>query len=214
MVTFAGACLFCTLLALLVARKPVLGGAVQVWLMEWRTTLEARFQTPCLHAGGDVTGIVVLGGSLERVQAAADLATTWPNARLIFSGPRFNEIAVVRQLPLPIGRYVIDNRPRDTFENATYSKELAAPRAGERWLLVTSALHMPRAMGAFRAQDFYVDPAPVDDALPQPTITAPVILHELLGLVYYRLSGRSRVLFPGPSGKGNPCQPETSAHIR
>jgi uncharacterized SAM-binding protein YcdF (DUF218 family) len=40
--------------------------------------------------------------------------------------------------------------------------QLAAPKPGERWLLVTSAYHMPRAVGLFRKVGFAVEPYPVD----------------------------------------------------
>ena len=42
---------------------------------------------------------------------------------------------------------MFENRSRNTFENAAFTKELIKPQAGEDWLLVTSAYHMPRAMG-------------------------------------------------------------------
>ena len=44
----------------------------------------------------------------------------------------------------------------NTYQNAVYAKEVAAPAAGERWLVVTSAFHMPRTMGVFRAVGFDV----------------------------------------------------------
>ena len=91
-----------------------------------------------------------------------------------------------------------------------FSRLLANPKPGERWLLVTSAYHMPRAMAAFRAAGFPVEAYPVDwrtrgpiDAV-QPfgslgeglrrTDTA---VHEWVGLLAYRLTGRTAELFPG-----------------
>ena len=44
----------------------------------------------------------------------------------------------------------MDRRPKNSFENALFSKELATPKPGHRWMLVTPAIHVPRAMGAFR----------------------------------------------------------------
>ena len=43
-----------------------------------------------------------------------------------------------------------------------FSKELVTPQAGETWLLVTSAFHMPRSVGLFRKVDFPVIPWPTD----------------------------------------------------
>ena len=63
---------------------------------------------------------------------------------------------------MPASRLTLEDRSRNTIENAVYSKALAQPKPGERWLLVTSALHMPRAMGAFRQAGFAVEAYPVD----------------------------------------------------
>ena len=77
-----------------------------------------------------------------------------PHAKVFVSGA--GEIGYVR---LHLGgdiaaeRTGIENRARSTFENAR-----VRPRAGERWLLVTSATHMPRAVGAFRSVGFDVEP--------------------------------------------------------
>ena len=59
-------------------------------------------------------------------------------------------------------RLMMERRSRNTQENAEFSKALAAPKPGERWLLVTSAFHMPRSVGLFRKAGFAVEPYPVD----------------------------------------------------
>jgi len=51
---------------------------------------------------------------------------------------------------------------RVTAENAVFTKHLIRPKSGEHWLLVTSAFHMPCAIGAFRQAGFPVDAYPVD----------------------------------------------------
>ena len=56
----------------------------------------------------------------------------------------------------------MERRSRNTQENAEFSKALVAPKEGERWLLVTSAFHMPRSVGLFRKAGFAVEPYPVD----------------------------------------------------
>ena len=95
------------------------------------------------------------------------------------------------------GRLLIDRLASTTFENAVNSATLAKPKANENWLVVTSAVHMPRAIGAFRAVGFNVHAWPVHDLNPDPKWSAPVVRHELFGLVYYRLLGRSAALLPG-----------------
>ena len=50
---------------------------------------------------------------------------------------------------VPRERVLLEDRARNTYENAVFSKQLMKPKPGERWLLVTSAVHMPRAIGCF-----------------------------------------------------------------
>ncbi len=79
--------------------------------------------------------------------------------------PRGRE-TLLTALGVPQDRLILEAKSRDTYENAVFLKE-ELTRAGElgpgkRWLLITSAYHMPRAMGAFRQAGFDVEPWPVD----------------------------------------------------
>jgi uncharacterized SAM-binding protein YcdF (DUF218 family) len=73
------------------------------------------------------------------------------------------------------------------------------PQPGEKWLLVTSTYHLPRAVGAFRQLGFAVEPWPVRDLSGSAAQQAAVIRHELLGLLWYWLAGRSSELVPALS---------------
>ena len=87
---------------------------------------------------------------------------------------------------------------------------LVKPKPGERWLLVTSAQHMPRAIGCFRKVGFPVEAYPVDwHTFPRWRFIIPAsfsrglkrtddAVHEWLGLVVYWLTGRTSTLLPGP----------------
>ena len=127
---------------------------------------------------GPPDGIVVLGGAIApvpsraadepslsgdgtRIIALGKLARAYPNARIVFAGGnsrlRGNAPAEADFLPplldsigVPRERVVLETHSRNTFENAIHSKELVTPKPGERWLLVTSPWHMPRAIGCFR----------------------------------------------------------------
>ena len=200
--------------------------------------LESRFP-PWDPARGAPDGIVVLGGAIDadlsadhgtlvftraadRVVEAAALARQYPKARIIFSGGSANltdgpreadyAAAIFERLGVAKDRLIMERRSRNTMENAEFSKELAAPKSGERWLLVTSAFHMPRSIGIFRRVGFPVEPYPVDwrtgrsvdllefspfvlDGLERTEIA----VREYLGLVAYRISGRTSELFPGPN---------------
>ncbi len=188
---------------------------------------------------GAPDGIVMLGGeispsiSLERgtiafTESAArfvatlELARRYPNARIVISGGTGSllydeqpEAGVAVQefeaLGIPHDRISAEEQSRNTVENAVFSRLIANPQPGERWLLVTSAYHMPRAVGTFRAAGFPIEPYPVDyrtrgpsDAVRPFSVAnkglelTDIALHEWLGLLAYRLTGRTMELFPGP----------------
>lgn len=200
--------------------------------------LEERFP-PFRDDGGRVDGIVLLGGSVdasdsvsrgqlaaneaaERVLDTIQLAHRYPQARILISGGGGNvfgdgvgEAPVIADYMKSIGidpsRLIIEDRSRTTSENALYSRELAEPKDGERWLLVTSAWHMPRAIGVFEKAGFPVTAYPVDfrtgggsnnlrpfafasDGLRR----LDVVSKEWIGLVGYYLTGRMNTLFPAP----------------
>src|SRR5271169_265162 len=151
--------------------------------------LEQRFP-PWDASRGIPTGIVVLGGAInadvslargsvalndaaERITATAELARRYPDARIIFAGgsgalvgdeePEApTAVAELEALGVARERVTAEEQSRNTLENAVFSRLLADPKPGERWLLVTSAYHMPRAMGVFRAAGFPVEAYPVD----------------------------------------------------
>ncbi|WP_046863546.1 YdcF family protein [Microvirga massiliensis] len=201
--------------------------------------LEERFP-PTPVADGTIAGAIVLGGSVqaedsfardqllineagERVLAMADLARRYPEARIVFAGGsgailegNIAEAAAIARFADTLGispeRILFEERSRTTRENAFYTRELVRPEAGERWLLVTSAWHMPRAVGVFRKAGFEVTPYPVDYrtmgdvARWRPFATASdglrrldLAAREWVGLIAYRIAGYTDQLFPGPS---------------
>jgi len=167
-------------------------------------------------------GVVALNGAAERITVAAELAHRYPQARIIFSGgsasldptaPLEAPLAVRELVALGVAheRITTDEQSRNTVENAVFSRLLADPKPGDRWLLVTSASHMPRAIAVFRATGFAVEAYPVNwrtrgwrDAAQLPGTLAEGLtmtdaaVHEWLGLAAYRLTGRSEEFFPGP----------------
>lgn len=206
--------------------------------------LESRFPPPAALARVD--GIIVLGGSInpqdsvasrqpaltdgaERLTQAAVLAREYPHALVVFtggSGLLFDQTskeapvaaALLRDLGVEPGRIILEDLSRDTFENAVLTRDLVQPQEGEHWLLITSAFHMPRAIGVFAAAGWQVIPYPVDYRAVAPTglglggplEAARLALHEWLGLVVYWLTGRTNELFPGP-GAAPPLAPEPAA---
>ena len=167
-------------------------------------------------------GTPVVRSSADRIIAAAALAHRYPNARVVFSGGSANLIsndareadfagAVFESLGIAKSRLTMERRSRNTQENAEFSRALIAPKEGERWLLVTSAFHMPRSVGLFRKAGFSVEPFPVDwrvggrDQLLAFSSTAvdglgrtDVAVREWIGLGAYWATGKIDDLFPGP----------------
>ncbi|MEK7820270.1 MAG: YdcF family protein [Pseudomonadota bacterium] len=166
-------------------------------------------------------GQLTLSGAVERLIVFADVARRYPDAKLVFSGGSgvlgrqdATEAGAVRDhaalLGLDPARVVFEDRSRNTHENAVFSHALAQPKPGETWVLITSAFHMPRAVGAFRRAGWTVVPYPVDYALePDPPMswqmdflgamgTLRSAVHEWTGLAAYRLTGKTDALFPAP----------------
>ncbi len=201
--------------------------------------LEQRFPRPVLPA--QLTGIVLLAGSERpsmtenhgapqlnvhgvRYTTTLRLAAQFPDARVVFVGgpPRnartgeLDQSGVARQLLPQMGldpaRLSYDERSRDTCESAANAKARVRPQPGEQWVVVTSAVHLPRTVACFRAVGWEVIPQPADyQVLSGALMTSlkpgdfnvarnlgllDLGLHEWVGLVYYRLSGRTRTLFP------------------
>jgi len=197
--------------------------------------LEMRFPAPRLP--DRVDGIILLGGAVDPVLTLAHgqvalneagdritetfiLAKRYPDSRILLSGGNgrllpvgMSEAKTTEDLLVEMGvdehRLVIEDRSRDTYENAVFSKEVADPKTGETWILVTSAAHMPRAVGCFRHAGWEILPYPVDY---QPNgrwrfdyldLGGSLVLfaraaHEWLGLASYYLTGRIDTFFPAP----------------
>jgi uncharacterized SAM-binding protein YcdF (DUF218 family) len=174
--------------------------------------LEHRFGFLPPNSQAPPDGIIVLGGSsLPGIDAVSALSRDYPEARIIFSGYSATTVARYARLGGDPARVYVESRPRTTFEEALYSAALLKPKPGERWLLVTLALHMPRAVGCFRTAGFQVEPYPVGSRTNYPLlalaleVTGSAALYyldlagkEWIGLAAYRLMGRTNALFPGP----------------
>jgi uncharacterized SAM-binding protein YcdF (DUF218 family) len=167
-------------------------------------------------------GVPVVRGAPDRIIRAAMLAHGYPNARVVFSGGSANLISndakeadyaasIFEGLGIAKSRLIMERGSRNTVENAEFSKNLVNPKPGERWLLVTSAFHMPRSIGLFRKAGFAVEAFPVDwrvgdkRDLATFSVLAPEGLsrtdtgvREWMGLVAYRLTGKIDQLLPAP----------------
>lgn len=203
--------------------------------------IEDRFPPPAVLPS-KVDGILVLGGVIDeyvigkrgipkslaaagspKLDAFLELVKRYPHARHVFTGGsitlihgRDTEADVVRRIFARLGvdttRIVWEDRSRNTWENATFSHAMLKPEAGQTWLLITAARHMPRAVGTFRKAGWTgIVPFPVDFATDyelgefEPLFRLGANLTDLseavreyIGLTAYYLLGRTTAWLPGP----------------
>ncbi len=175
-----------------------------------------------------IDGIVTLGGAMrmsvaadrgtpglnleaERMTAFMALAQRHPEAKLVFAGGARHrgetEADAARRLFDSFGlagRLYYEHCSQNTWQNAVFAHAVAKPALGETWVLVTSALHMPRAVAVFRSAGWQVLPCPVayrtahhgGDDWWAPNLAYRFELldtaaHEWIGLALYKIRGRT-----------------------
>lgn len=180
----------------------------------------------------DIDGIIVLGGAVEaditaareqvqindrgeRLTEFVKLARLYPEARLVFSGgdvapgrasgleAKYTE-TLFRNLGLDVSRIYFENESRNTYENYLYTARHVLPRDGQKWVLVTSAFHLPRSVAIFQSNGWVVIPYPAGfltdgDYKIAPTLEVlenftalQVAVKEIIGIMAYTLTGRIR----------------------
>ncbi|MDA0689001.1 MAG: YdcF family protein [Proteobacteria bacterium] len=226
------------LLALLALLLLLIGSApVGEWLI---APLETRFQANAALPA-QVDGVIVLGAavnpqlsdawgqtelesSADRLTAFAYLASLYPQAQLVYTGgsasvaeQEFKEADYVGFLLAQIGlgqaAIIYESASRNTAENVSNSKPLVNPQPGQNWILVTSAYHMPRAIGVFCQQQWPVHAYPVDHhsqparlwrlkfRFAENLVLLRTAMREWAGLIAYRVSGRSDRLLASDSNQ-------------
>lgn len=160
--------------------------------------LERRFQRAEVDDWSAVTGLVVPGGNPRRIEEAMRLAQLYPHLKIILGSPGEYEASLARDSTGGLAPNVtLEQISVNTYGNAVVAKQLIGPKPGEKWLLVTSASHMPRAIGSFHRIGFFVDPWPVHDSFDNTTASlAEIARHEWLGLLAYWVQGRTIAMFP------------------
>jgi uncharacterized SAM-binding protein YcdF (DUF218 family) len=161
-----------------------------------RLSLEGRFPHEPVGALPEADAVVVLGGGIrggppdwpdpdlgrasDRVWHAARIYHAGKAPRVIVSGGsmpwagdrRSEADAMLRflaDLGVPPAAILLEGRSRNTRENALYTGEILGAEGFDRVLLVTSALHMPRALATFRAVGIDAVPAATDfEVMPEP----------------------------------------------
>lgn len=213
-------CFILSLLLFLLATLPI-----GQWLL---TPLENLYPA---SRPAQVDGIILLGGdessrlttargepnvlaSGTRYLKFIELAAKYPNAKLVFTGGSnkvhaandLSQAAIAQQIIAKSGidptRVIYEDRSRNTYENAAFTGEIVKPSKDENWLLVTSAYHLPRAMGCFRQAGWNVYAAPagyltaggygfgLDFDVLAHLVETHIALREYVGLLGYAMLGR------------------------
>ena len=191
--------------------------------------LERQYPDPPPLPAQNYVGVIVLGGALEsgyvsegteepQVNGGAERMTTVlpllrqaPDLQVVFSGGEgqyfgsgSSEAEGARRFFVQLGldrqRVRLEDKSRNTYENAVFTARLSGIDLRKPWILITSASHMPRALAVFRKQGWNVIPYSVDFraglATPWSTYSLGIsdkwfiALHEYIGILSYRLTGR------------------------
>lgn len=157
--------------------------------------------------------------SAERLTMFVTLARQYPNAKLVHSGgsgsltlQEYKEALMAGRLYNDLGldtsRIIFEPDSRNTFENVLFTKDLIQPKPDETWVVITTATHMVRSVGIFRKQEWDVIPYPVDHKgkkgnqlrinydLANNLYTLKSVMREWLGLVTYRVAGKTSAFLP------------------
>jgi uncharacterized SAM-binding protein YcdF (DUF218 family) len=154
-----------------------------------------------------------LGEAADRVWHAARLFHAGLAPRVLVSGGNYRYQGdwpadaysmrrFLNDLGVPDSVIVSDSLSTTSYENALYTNQIMTRQGWQSLILVTSALHMPRAMRTMRSFRPATQPAPTDylvaaevnakqDLRPSTKYLnrSAQAFHEVFGLLWYRLRG-------------------------
>lgn len=115
----------------------------------------------------------VINDSSERLFAFIALSKKYPEARLVYTGgsgditnqhDKHADVAarLFREQGLDTTKIAFESESRNTSESSILTKKIVNPQKDEKWVLITTAWHMPRSIGIFCKADWLVIPYPVD----------------------------------------------------
>lgn len=111
-----------------------------------------------LYRQGKVNHLLLSGGEI-----------TWLNSTA--STPAGEMAAILEGLDIPKSALWLEDQSQNTHENAIFSKKILDEQNIHKILLITSAMHMPRAVGVFQKLGIEVIPMPVDYSVTQVDFT-------------------------------------------
>jgi uncharacterized SAM-binding protein YcdF (DUF218 family) len=155
---------------------------------------------------------VSINSSAERLTKVLEIYKQNPRLLVLFSGfsrelkPQgWSDSDMAKKFFLDQGvkidNLIFENQSRNTFENIKYSKDIITNYKGT-WGLITSANHMPRSFFTFKKQGLILEPISVDYKTGSSRMfwinfdissglsNWNVIFHELIGIVYYKVTNK------------------------
>ena len=155
-----------------------------------------------------------LNGNVERLIASIELINRYPKAEIIFSGGPayvFNKKIIqadlakefFSKLGIDTHKIIFESKSRNTYDNIFFSRIIADPQLGEKWIVITSAFHMKRTLNIADKLKWNLIPYAVDFKQTKTFSWMPSInflknisifqsaIHEWLGLIVYYLTGKS-----------------------
>lgn len=171
----------------------------------------------------DQHGQVTLTESIERITESIELIKKFPDAKVVYSGgmptaksqEKLSGVDVAKmfftRMKIDVNKIIFEDQSKDTYENFIFSKKFINNTDGEKWLLVTSASHMKRAMSVAEKLGLNFIPYPVDYIVHKNYSWKvnyflkgrrflknlnhfKIAAHEYVGLIAYYLSKRSSKL--------------------
>jgi len=161
---------------------------------------------------------ISLNGSVERLTESIQLIKKYPKAKVFFAGgtgsiqyPDLSHSEVAKKfyksLGVDIQNIYFDDKSRNTYENIFFAKKKFDPNKDEKWVLITSAFHLKRAMSIGEKLEWAFIPYATDYKLPKKFKWKLSInffgnlasfknsSHEWVGIISYYLMGRSSKIF-------------------
>ena len=161
---------------------------------------------------------IIFNDSSERLIESIYLIKKYPDAKIIFSGgsgsisqPNLTHSFVAKKffqnMEIDYNKIIYEDISRNTYENILFSKRIAKPMSDEKWLLVTSAFHLKRALAISEKLNWKFIPYATDFKKPKKfnwNLSINFLSnindfnkasHEWIGLISYYLMGRSSKFF-------------------
>jgi uncharacterized SAM-binding protein YcdF (DUF218 family) len=133
-----------------------------------------------LYRAGKANSLILSGGTIAELSGSA-----------MSEASQYLELAL--ESGIPVEAIVLEERSRNTYENALYARQTMHEHGWQRALIVTSAAHMPRAMAVFRTLDIDVLAAPADVRIVAASFSLHGLLPTVQGLKYSSIATKEYI---------------------